>query len=166
MNTKPRILVSSCLLGQKVRYDGHHKHCPSISELQEEFDISAICPETEAGLGVPRPPINLHEVDGVYMALGANDLKHDVTQKLKNWIEEFLNNNYAHGAIFKSKSPSCGYKTTPVYSKNNSFKDSGLFTKELLLRMPELPIIDEIQINNLDEKKEFLNKVRRQFNVS
>ncbi|MDH3690976.1 MAG: DUF523 domain-containing protein, partial [Gammaproteobacteria bacterium] len=61
-DTKPsvRIGVSSCLLGQNVRYDGEHKRDSFITNaLTHYFEFVPVCPEVSIGLGVPRPPIQL-----------------------------------------------------------------------------------------------------------
>ena len=62
MSERPRVGVSSCLLGHRVRYDGAEKQIPWISEdLASEVELVPICPEVGAGMSVPRPPIQLVE---------------------------------------------------------------------------------------------------------
>lgn len=49
--------ISTCLLGKEVRHDGGHKHSRYCTQvLSKHFDFRSICPELEAGLGVPAPP--------------------------------------------------------------------------------------------------------------
>jgi len=56
MPTRPVIAISSCIMGQRVRYDGEIKHYPDLCQhLQNYFELFPICPETEIGLSVPRP---------------------------------------------------------------------------------------------------------------
>jgi uncharacterized protein YbbK (DUF523 family) len=58
-----KIAVSRCLLGEPVRYDGGHKQNLMICDrLKAHFDLIGICPEVEAGLGVPRLTLNLQAV--------------------------------------------------------------------------------------------------------
>ena len=59
--------ISTCLLGKEVRHDGGHKHSRYCTQvLAKHFDFRPICPELEAGLGVPRPTIHLRKFpDGV-----------------------------------------------------------------------------------------------------
>ena len=56
--------ISTCLLGKEVRHDGGHKHSRYCTEvLSRYFEFRSLCPELEAGLGVPRPAIHLRESD-------------------------------------------------------------------------------------------------------
>ncbi|MDH5661345.1 MAG: DUF523 domain-containing protein, partial [Gammaproteobacteria bacterium] len=57
---KSKIAVSSCLLGEAVRYDGTDKHVEYITQkLAHEYTLISLCPEMAVGMGVPRPPIHL-----------------------------------------------------------------------------------------------------------
>ncbi|HOP31435.1 MAG TPA: DUF523 domain-containing protein, partial [Spirochaetota bacterium] len=52
--------ISSCLLGNKVRYDGQHKHDPYLSDtLGEFFEYTPVCPEVQCGLSIPREAMRL-----------------------------------------------------------------------------------------------------------
>ncbi|MGZ8466831.1 MAG: DUF523 domain-containing protein, partial [Candidatus Binatia bacterium] len=58
--TKPRLGISACLLGQKVRFDGGHKREPFLTELFGKFvEWMPICPEVEVGMSVPRETVRL-----------------------------------------------------------------------------------------------------------
>ena len=60
MFTKPRLAVSSCLLGQKVRYNGDAAEFRALSrKWSGHFDLVGVCPEVGIGMGVPRPTIRL-----------------------------------------------------------------------------------------------------------
>ena len=62
MPNKIKISVSSCLLGEAVRYDGTDKHIKYITEqLALDYNLISLCPEMSVGMGVPRPPIHLLE---------------------------------------------------------------------------------------------------------
>ena len=54
-NEKQIILISACLLGSKVRYDGQAKEYKNIRKLLDYYDIIPICPEVDGGLKIPRP---------------------------------------------------------------------------------------------------------------
>ena len=55
-----KIAVSSCLLGEAVRYDGTDKHIEYITQqLAIDYNLISICPEMAVGMGVPRPAIQL-----------------------------------------------------------------------------------------------------------
>ncbi|MCH2535559.1 MAG: DUF523 domain-containing protein [Bdellovibrionales bacterium] len=163
MNQKPCILVSACLLGHPVRYDGQHKYCATLEELKNEFDLISVCPEVGAGLSTPRPAVNLYLENNKILAKGADEPELNVTAPLNNWISEYIKTLKAHGAILKSKSPSCGFKTTPVYTNDGHYFSNGLFANAL--DQSFLPIIDELQIQNKDSKSKFLSQVWSQFHA-
>jgi len=57
---KLKLGVSSCLLGEPVRYDGGHRRDPFLTDLLGPFvEWVAVCPEVEVGLPVPRPTLHL-----------------------------------------------------------------------------------------------------------
>lgn len=140
--------VSACLLGEKVRYDGGHKANPYlISTLGHLFSWVPLCPEKEAGLGVPREPIRIVKNEaGNLKLIGATSRK-DVTEKLTNWIENKLPKlaNFS-GFILKGKSPSCGVRQkATVYDEEGRFsgKSMGLFAQKISEAFPFIPITDE-----------------------
>lgn len=104
------ILVSACLLGQKVRYDGSEKYCSSLSSYFSEnpqLSVVAVCPEMLSGLPCPRCPAEIDPTSGrVFAANGT-----DVTIFFELGAQLTLNicENYGiKRALLKSKSPSCG----------------------------------------------------------
>lgn len=57
---KPRVGISSCLLGERVRYDGgHQRQAALIRALSRQVEWVPVCPEVEVGMGVPREPVRL-----------------------------------------------------------------------------------------------------------
>jgi uncharacterized protein YbbK (DUF523 family) len=116
---KKRYLVSACILGEYCRYDGATKQIDSVLRFLSEYDVVVFCPEAPL-FGTPRERINVVDVDGENRIL--TDISNvDVTNKLRAYIEDFLKDTKdIDGIILKSKSPSCGYKTTPVLDKNKT----------------------------------------------
>lgn len=107
-----RILVSACLTGEAVRYDGAAAPCasPLIGEWRREGRLVPFCPETAAGLGVPRAPCE--QSGGRVLTRDG----HDVTKALLEGARLALGAARRHGvriAILKERSPSCG--STAVY---------------------------------------------------
>ncbi|HEH9400288.1 TPA: DUF523 domain-containing protein [Aeromonas sobria] len=108
MSTNPvRVLVSACLLGQPVRYDGQSKGIVSawLSELGAEGRVLAFCPEVAGGLPTPRPPAE-RQGERVVTASGL-----DVTAEFDRGAELALEICQAQGirfALLKEGSPSCG----------------------------------------------------------
>jgi uncharacterized protein YbbK (DUF523 family) len=114
-----RLGISSCLLGQKVRFDGNHKHDSFLTgTLGQFFEWVPVCPEVAIGLGIPRPPIRLVGSPASPRAVGVKDASIDMTDKLAAYGKR-----QAHalgdlsGYIFKSKSPSCGMERVKVYQR-------------------------------------------------
>lgn len=147
-----RLGVSSCLLGERVRYDGGHKRHPVITEeLGEHVDWVAVCPELELGLGTPRAPIRLvrDRGGGVRLLQPATGL--DLTEQMRRFAEarvatlELLD---LDGYVFKSGSPSCGL-----------FEARGLFAQVLTERLPDLPVEEEGGLDDDDRRAAFLQRV-------
>ncbi len=69
-----RLCISGCLLGQAVRYDGTHKRRDALLErFGPHVNWIPVCPEVEAGLGVPRPPIRLERTSGGVRLMGIQE---------------------------------------------------------------------------------------------
>lgn len=164
---KAKVVVSSCLNGIPVRYDGAEKgHEWVISELPKLVDIITVCPEVEAGLSVPRPRVQLVQVDHSLQALGVEDDQLNVTRQLQAFSEtqrKLLAD--ADGYIFKSGSPSCGVYDTPVFDaqKQELGKASGLHAQWVQQQFPELPVIDEIKLSVNEHKAAFMAAVSAHF---
>ena len=76
--------ISSCLIGEKVRFDGGHKNNAYIVQtLGLFFAFRPFCPEVDIGLGIPREPIRLVERDGQLRCVGTRDPALDVTEALQ-----------------------------------------------------------------------------------
>ncbi len=131
--------MSACLLGRPCRYDGRHKLVPGLQSALHAagYDILPLCPETDSGLGCPRPPIDLHPVpppDGPLRALRRDGT--DCTPALSAWIDATLATLRRRPpalCILKSKSPSCGIHPPRP----------GLFASALRTAFPTLPLQDE-----------------------
>jgi len=98
-------IVSACLAGMGVRFDGKNKANEKIIALVKEGKAIPVCPEQLAGLPTPRQPMELK--NGRALTKDGKDL----TEQLERGAEQILkiaNLVNATEAIFKSKSPSCG----------------------------------------------------------
>lgn len=147
----PSLAVSSCLLGQNVRYDGQNKLVPSIAEkLPNFFTLIPVCPEVEVGLGVPREPIQ-RELESGKVRLRTVQSKKDLTEQMESFaaakITE-LQQKKISGYILKSKSPSCGLVGVKLFSGEGEprAEGSGVFTAALSTRWPFLPKVEETQL--------------------
>jgi uncharacterized protein YbbK (DUF523 family) len=162
-SSKPRIGISACLLGEPVRYDGGHKRDPFIcEELARHFEFVPICPEAAAGLGVPRPPVQLVGDPARPRALGREDASLDVTQALEAFSHAWLQQlEGISGFIVKSRSPSCGLHDTPLFDSEGNIQGSGagIFTRLLTELKPQLPVEDENGIHDPVRRERFLAQV-------
>lgn len=110
------IIVSECLLGIPCRYDGQSKGINEIIEFSHNEEIIPFCPEAPL-FGTPRPRINVIEKGTKTFLIRENDGA-DVTERVTEYTEAFLKQHKdVDLAILKSKSPSCGCGTTPIYNE-------------------------------------------------
>lgn len=182
---KTEVAISACLLGQRVRYDGEDKRQAQIvdffsKQLSEQVIIVPFCPEVAIGLGVPRAKIQLvRQKDEQIKVLGVENHTIDVTESLQSYAREFLRQYPGvHHVVVKSRSPSCGYQSTPLMistsncsSKSNDKKTqvdeiykqitlaSGMFVQTLLAIKPELQIADETQLTTEQQCLKFIQSL-------
>ena len=113
---KARVLVSACLLGQRVRYDGGgHGPFDLLETWRDEGRVISVCPEVAGGLGVPRPPAEIVGGTGadVHAATAAviTDAGVDVSGQFRRGAEvalELVRHHDIRVAVLKERSPSCG----------------------------------------------------------
>lgn len=158
-----KIAISACLQGCEVRYDGTGKlQAELIAELKDIVEVVSFCPEVDAGLGIPREPIQLVEIQSQagsdIRVLQVSDAAIDRTEVLRlsaqrqGWLASIS------GYIFKARSPSCGVASTPVWSQTGetvTYSD-GEFVRCIRARYPQMPLIDEEQWRDAEAKAAFL----------
>lgn len=158
--------ISQCLLGDKVRFDGGHKHSKFCTEaLGQYFTYIPVCPEMGIGLGTPRQPIHL--VDNPEnperpRARGVKDASLDVTEPLEQYAAtkaaELTN---LSGYIFMGKSPSCGLERIKIYHENGNplSAGQGIFAREFTRLHPLLPVEEENRLNDARLRENFVERV-------
>ena len=154
------ILVSACLTGKKVRYDGQDEHNPFISRLDHNhYQIVSVCPEIEAGLGCPRPPVHLVENQSAIQCLQVDNHKINVTDKLTCASREILaRHSNLTACILKGRSPSCGMNTTKLFDLDNNILHthaSGIFA-EMVSGLTNVHCIDELELETFEQRASFL----------
>ncbi len=157
--TKIPIAVSSCLLGEKVRYDGDHKfNSRIVLELNTLFEYHSYCPEMAIGLGVPRPPIHLVNQDSDIRCVGVDIPHRDVTTPLQQYARDIsLELKHSCGYIFKKGSPSCGIHNVKVNQIPQPYPvGMGIYAKTIMQRRPLLPVIDELCLENAVYRENFI----------
>lgn len=160
--------VSSCLLGNEVRFDGGHKQSSYIQKtLSRFFEFQVFCPEVAIGMGIPRPPIRLvqkNKDDQKVYALDVKNSELDYTEKLDEYSNKVATSGLAEisGYIFKKDSPSCGMSRVKVYSPEGQFvhKDGvGIYAKVLKEHFPQMPMEEEGRLNDENLRENFLMRV-------
>lgn len=161
---RPRIGTSACLAGEPVRYDGSDKYQTALyAHIAPHADLLPLCPEAGAGLGIPRPPVRLVDDGQVIRARGVNDPHLDVTTALHAFNARTLPMlSSLSGFILKARSPSCGWKNTPLYDDAGrpTGLTSGLFAQALQQAMPWLPVCDEEELQDEGRAAHFLYRAR------
>jgi len=169
MPNKIKIAVSSCLLGEAVRYDGTDKHVQAITEqLGNKYNLVSLCPEMAVGMGVPRPPIHLVETDTGIQVVGVDNPTNNVTKSLVSYANNVVNNNVEiSGYIFKNHSPSCGTKNVKVMNSQRDYerRGQGIYAAVIMAALPLLPVIDEEEFLDKRLREVFLEKVENYFST-
>lgn len=157
-----RVGVSSCLLGQKVRYDGGHKHDRWITGTLGKFcTLVPVCPEVECGLPAPREPMRL-EGDPQQPRLVTVETKVDLTEQMERFCSEKLEELAAEGLcgfVLKEKSPSCGLGIGIHNDGAPTKKGRGLFAAALAHRFPLLPVEEEERLEDMALRENFVERV-------
>ncbi len=157
----PRIGVSACLLGQPLRYDGTARpHAWLLDTLARQAELVPLCPEAGAGLGVPRPPVQLVKTPAGLRALGVEVPDLDVTEALLAWCQtQDALLATLQGVVLKSRSPSCGRGSTPVHDAERRpvATGSGLFADHLARHHPHLVVVEDEDLTSDAGRRAFLN---------
>jgi uncharacterized protein YbbK (DUF523 family) len=160
----PKIGISSCLLGEKVRYDGGHRHNRYITDsLGKYFAWTPVCPEVEYGLGIPREALYLVG-DPAKPRLVTISTGIDHTDEMMKWVEKKLaelEKEDLCGFIFKSKSPSSAIRGVTIISPSGMEcgEGAGIFGGAFIKHFSLIPVIDDEQLGDPLLRKNFLEKV-------
>ena len=156
MTGRPRVGVSSCLLGQEVRFNGGHKRYRFLTDdLGPHVEWVPYCPEVSMGLGTPREPIRL-TADGRLVNRSGTADHTDAMEALP------LPDPDLDGYVFKAKSPSCGIRAIPRYGASGSpasFAGAGLYAARVLARFPLLAVEDEGRLNDAALREAFAERI-------
>jgi uncharacterized protein YbgA (DUF1722 family)/uncharacterized protein YbbK (DUF523 family) len=154
--------ISSCLLGQEVRFDGGHKHDAYITgTLGRYFEFRPFCPEAEIGLGVPRSPLHLVKIGGKVRCVGVRDPERDVTDRLRRYAEQ-LEDRHAElcGYILKKDSPSCGMERVKLYGGDQPRREGiGIYAEAMMKANPLLPVEEEGRLGDPGLRENFIQRV-------
>jgi len=159
-----RILISSCLQGEKVRYDGGHKRDPFLVETLGRFvEYFPVCPELECGFPVPREPMRLWGTPDMPQILGAvsgtnfTELMHAWCRKKVRNLEQFDLSGY----ICRKESPSCGMYRVKMYGiyDTPARVAMGIFTKTFMEHFPLIPMEEDGRLQDPSLREMFIERV-------
>src|ERR1700748_3084459 len=156
MEIRPRVGVSSCLLGEEVRFNGGHKRYRFLTdELGPHVDWVPYCPEVSIGLGTPREPIRLTADGRLVNRSGTADHTEAMTALP-------LPAGRLDGYVFKAKSPSCGIRAIPRYGEDGAaarHDGRGLYADRVLTAFPLLAVEDEGRLNDAGLREAFCERI-------
>jgi uncharacterized protein YbgA (DUF1722 family)/uncharacterized protein YbbK (DUF523 family) len=161
---KIRVGVSSCLLGEQVRWNGEHKKDVFVYEvLGRYFEWAPSCPEMEIGMGVPREAVYLEGKANAAKLIG-KETKTDWTAKMVKYSRQRsreLGRAGICGYIFKENSPTCGVQGVKLFSEsgNPAGQGSGLFAHTFMERCPLVPVEEEGRLHDPKIRENFIVRV-------
>src|SRR4030066_2337076 len=161
---KIKLGISSCLLGENVRYDGGHKLDRFLTDtLGQYVEYVSVCPEVECGLPVPRESMHL-EGNPDSPRLVTSRTKQDMTERMVNWARRRVNELEKEGLmgfIFKSDSPSSGMERVRVYNEKGMpvQKGVGMFARIFMEHYPLLPVEDEGRVHDPKLRENFVERI-------
>ena len=159
---KIKLGISSCLLGEQVRFDsGHKKNAYITGVLSDYFEFAPFCPEVAIGLGIPRETIRLVNFDDDIRCVGSKTPELDVTEQLADMAQQQSDwHKDLSGYLLKKDSPSCGMERVKVYSKGSPSKNGvGIYTKRLMENFPNLPVEEEGRMEDAHLRENFIQRV-------
>lgn len=159
-----RLGVSSCLLGQEVRWDGGHKRHRFLTDVLGHFvEWVPVCPEVEVGMGTPRETLRLlGGQDDVRLV--AQKSGRDHTRAMSDWarrrIRELAELDLC-GYVLKKDSPSCGMERVRIYGEKGMPRRDGrgLFAGALMEAFPRLPVEEEGRLNDPVLRENFIERI-------
>jgi uncharacterized protein YbgA (DUF1722 family)/uncharacterized protein YbbK (DUF523 family) len=158
-----RVGVSTCLLGEQVRFDGGHKRDPFLVEtFGRHVEWVPVCPEVEAGFGVPRESMHLRQVDNeVRLVTTKTGIDH--TGTMRRYASRRVAALEVHdlcGYVLKKNSPSCGMERVKIYGRSGPVASGrGLFAAALMEAFPHLPVEEEGRLSDPRLRENFVERV-------
>jgi len=164
MEQKIKLGISSCLLGEKVRYDGGHKLDHYLKDILGRFvEWTPVCPEVECGLSVPREAMRLigtPDAPRLVTRRTGTDYTGQMQQWARNRMGELEREDLC-GFIFKSRSPSSGMQGVKVYTFSGISRTSGvgIFARAYTEHFPLMPVEDDGRLNDPHLRENFIERI-------
>ena len=164
MDEKIRLGISSCLLGNPVRFDGGHKHDRFLTDTLGRYaDYIPVCPEVECGMPIPREALRLVGTpEAPRLVTSRTNIDH--TEQMQQWAEQrlrLLAEEQLDGFIFKSRSPSSGMERVKVYTNKGMPEKNGIgiFARAFMERFPNLPVEEEGRLHDPILRENFIERI-------
>ena len=165
MEHKPKLAVSACLLGEKVRYNGESSEFRALTQKWNgHFEMMGVCPEVGIGMGTPRPTIRLVN-NGESIRLVNPKNGDDLTSPMLEYAQlqaDALVDSGICGFVFKKDSASCGLERVKVYREGHTsatHDGMGMFAKVFTTFYPHIPVIEEGQLTEARQAEHYLARV-------
>ena len=164
MEERIRLGISTCLLGENVRYDGGHKLDRFLTEtLGQYVEWVPVCPEVECGLPIPREAMHL-EGDPEHPRLVTSRTYEDKTAQMLKWANrrvKELENEDLCGFIFKSHSPSSGMERVKIRNEKGmpEKKGVGLFAMTFMKHFPLIPVEEDGRLHDPKLRENFIEQI-------
>ena len=101
------VVISACLLGRNCKYNGGNNFNERVVEFLKDKRVIPVCPEELAGLGIPRPSIEI--VDGILRRKDGTSVDNAVRDAVEQILTQ-LHGQEISCAVLKSRSPTCGVR--------------------------------------------------------
>jgi len=161
---KIRLGISTCLLGEPVRYDGGHKLDRYLRDtLGQYVEYVPVCPETEAGFGIPRESMHL-EGDVEAPRLVTSRTGRDMTEPMVGWAGDRVRQLEVEnlcGFVFKANSPSSGMERVKLFDRNHVPRKIGVgvFAGIFMKHFPLLPVEEDGRLHDPALRENFIERI-------
>ncbi|MBN1242983.1 MAG: DUF523 and DUF1722 domain-containing protein [Spirochaetales bacterium] len=160
---RPRVVVSKCLGFEACRWNGVVIDDPFVAALAPRVEFTALCPEAEIGLGIPRDPVRV----ALDPDTGERELYQPATggrhgPAMRAWVAARVAElgDGPDGFLLKNRSPSCGFRDVKVYRGFEPSAGSGIgagfWGEAVLARWPGHPVEDEGRLRNFTIREHWL----------
>lgn len=156
----PTLLISACLIGQAVRYDGKSKKQSFLlNHLSERANLKPICPEVIAGFGVPRPAIQRVQTAADALVVQRVHDGVNVTEQLSQAVNRYSDElQQAEGLVLKARSPSCGIGDAALHNAAGEIVGygSGLFVEQVQQLKQSYVLVSDESLQTVEQISDFV----------
>ena len=164
MGDKIKIGISTCLMGEPVRWNGGHARDRYLTDILGQYvEYVPVCPEVECGMGVPRETLRLvGNPDNPNLVTSKTNVDH--TRRMTEWarkrVKELEKKNLC-GFIFKKNSPSSGLYRVPVknFKGMPQKKGQGIFARVFTEHFPLVPVEEDGRLHDVKLRETFIEQI-------